>query len=309
MPSEVDQHLGVYAIVPRADRVLVVRKARGPYTGLYDLPGGTPEPAESLAAALVREVREETGYALGSAQQVAVEDVIVLWRHDGFSHLHDVAILYRGSISESGAAPPKGDSGGNDSAGFAWVKTGALCADTASPIAMAGVRWLEQHEPEVWDVTVQFAASEDDREWLRRLWLETWGSTTMVTRGTERDLASAEAYIAWHEHRPVGAVAVDCASPEAELLSLDAVESRHGVGTALLRAAEDAARRRGCRHMVVITSNDNLTALRFYQRRGYRMTGIGADVIDAARLLKPAIPALGDHGIPLHDEVELRKTL
>ena len=304
-----EQHLGAYAIVPQGERVLVIGKSRGPYTGQYDLPGGTPEPFELLADALAREVRAETGYTVGSADQVAVCDVIVPWRHHKVTHMHHMAILYRCSVSDTRVAPPKGEFRSNDAAGFEWVKRSALTADSASPIAMAGVRWLEQHDPEVWDVTVEVAASADDREWLRGLWLENWGSTAMVTRGVLRDLASAHTYIARHECRRVGAVALDCRGSEAEVLSLDAVEPRHGVGTALLRAAEEAGRGAGCRSMLVVTSNDNLAAIRFYQRRGYRITGIGAGAIDAVRRLKPAIPVVGDDGIPVHDEVEFRKTL
>lgn len=54
-------HFGVYGVVIRESRILVVRKARGPYTGLLDLPGGSPEPGESRQETLIRELREETG--------------------------------------------------------------------------------------------------------------------------------------------------------------------------------------------------------------------------------------------------------
>jgi hypothetical protein len=56
----------------------------------------------------------------------------------------------------------------------------------------------------------------------------------------------------------------------------------------------------------VVTTNDNVDALRFYQRRGYRLASVDAGAVDRARAaLKPAIPEVGAHGIPLRDELEL----
>jgi hypothetical protein len=70
-----------------------------------------------------------------------------------------------------------------------------------------------------------------------------------------------------------------------------------------------SARKHGSRNIWMVTSNDNLDALRFYQRRGYRLVTVHAGAIDMARRLKPSIPPIGNHGIPLRDEIELGKRL
>ena len=57
----IKEHFGVYGVHVDADRLLTVRKSRGPYTGLLDLPGGTPEDDESRSQTLERELTEETG--------------------------------------------------------------------------------------------------------------------------------------------------------------------------------------------------------------------------------------------------------
>jgi hypothetical protein len=58
----------------------------------------------------------------------------------------------------------------------------------------------------------------------------------------------------------------------------------------------------------VITTNDNLDALRFYQRRGFRLAALHRGAVDDSRArLKPQIPPIGDHGIKLRDELELEK--
>ncbi len=61
--------------------------------------------------------------------------------------------------------------------------------------------------------------------------------------------------------------------------------------------------------MFLITTNDNTPALRFYQRRGFRLVALRPGAIDAARRLKPGIPAVGLDGIPLRDEIELEQAL
>jgi len=65
----------------------------------------------------------------------------------------------------------------------------------------------------------------------------------------------------------------------------------------------------GCRRVWLITSNDNLDALRFYQRRGLRLVAVHRGAIDEARRVKPSIPATGEYGIPVRDEIELELQL
>jgi hypothetical protein len=60
----------------------------------------------------------------------------------------------------------------------------------------------------------------------------------------------------------------------------------------------------------VLTTNDNVNALRFYQRRGFRLAALNAGAVDDARAtLKPEIPPVGAYGIPLRDELVLDKRL
>jgi ADP-ribose pyrophosphatase YjhB (NUDIX family) len=56
--------LAVGAIVFAGDRVLLVERGAPPGAGLWSVPGGKVEPGETLAAAVVREVAEETGLAV-----------------------------------------------------------------------------------------------------------------------------------------------------------------------------------------------------------------------------------------------------
>jgi GNAT superfamily N-acetyltransferase len=97
---------------------------------------------------------------------------------------------------------------------------------------------------------------------------------------------------------------------ECEILTLHALRQWSGVGTALVEAIEQLAAERGCRRLWVLTTNDNVNALRFYQRRGFRLAALNAGAVDDARAtLKPEIPPVGAYGIPLRDELVLDKRL
>jgi len=95
-----------------------------------------------------------------------------------------------------------------------------------------------------------------------------------------------------------------------ELLTLHARASRQGTGSALVAALERLAAAAGATRIRVTTTNDNLDALRFYQRRGFRLSVLRAGAVDEAReRLKAEISSAGDHGIPLRDELDLEKTI
>jgi GNAT superfamily N-acetyltransferase len=93
-----------------------------------------------------------------------------------------------------------------------------------------------------------------------------------------------------------------------EILTLHAAERFGGTGTALSEAVERLAADAGCARLWLITTNDNVDALRFYQRRGFRLAALHRGAVDDSRArLKPEIPPTGEHGIELRDELELEK--
>jgi GNAT superfamily N-acetyltransferase len=95
---------------------------------------------------------------------------------------------------------------------------------------------------------------------------------------------------------------------DCEVLTLHAAERFGGAGTALIEAVERLAADAGCARLWLITTNDNVDALRFYQRRGFRLFALHRGAVDDSRArLKPEIPPIGEHGIDLRDELELEK--
>jgi N-acetylglutamate synthase-like GNAT family acetyltransferase len=153
------------------------------------------------------------------------------------------------------------------------------------------------------------ASGRDDESWLADLWREHWGDVIMVSRGRVHCLSDLAALIAWDGEVRVGAATYHLDGDAAELTSLNAVVPGKGIGSALIAAVEQAVCELGARRLWLITTNDNVDALRFYQRRGFRFARLHAGAVDEARRIKPAIPEIGEHGIPIHDEIELEKRL
>ena len=136
--------------------------------------------------------------------------------------------------------------------------------------------------------------------------LARWGSLCVARLGRIERPLDHPALIADDNDRLVGVLTYILDGAHCEVLTLHVDDRRRGVGSALVAEAKRIAAAAKCTRLWVITTNDNVDALRFYQRRGFRLAALHRGAVDHSRArLKPAIPLLGDHGIPLRDELEL----
>jgi ribosomal protein S18 acetylase RimI-like enzyme len=158
-------------------------------------------------------------------------------------------------------------------------------------------------------VTVR-AIEADDRPWVEGFVRDRWGSAGVVAHGELIDPAIQQGFVAEAGDERVGLVTYRLdARGDCEVITIDSVTERAGVGSALLDAAAAEARRSGCRRLWLITTNDKLNALRFYQRRGLRLVALRPGAVDESRRIKPEISEIGEFGIPLRDELELELLL
>ena len=81
------------------------------------------------------------------------------------------------------------------------------------------------------------------------------------------------------------------------------------MGTSLVEAAKQTALQKSCKRLWLVTTNDNTRALRFWQKRGFKIAAIHVNAIAQSRKLKPEIPLAGNDGIPVRDEIELEMML
>ena len=152
-------------------------------------------------------------------------------------------------------------------------------------------------------------ATSHDRAWLAGVLAQRWGSTLIARRGTLVDAGELPGLVAEIDGEAVGLATYEEAGGMIEIVTLDALGGPRGVGTALVEALVARAGERHCSRVWLVTTNDNLQALRFYQRRGFRLACLHAGAVDRARALKPGIPVVGSGGLEIHDEIELAREI
>ena len=153
------------------------------------------------------------------------------------------------------------------------------------------------------------AICPENRERINRFIEEHWFTTTMVVRGREIDMTRVDGVAAMDGGEIVGLATFLFYDGLCEIVSLDGLRENQGIGTALLTRVLAQARQHGCAKAVLITANDNLRAMGFYQKRGFDMVALYRNAVDVSRRLKPEIPAIGENGIPLRHEIEFEKEL
>jgi N-acetylglutamate synthase-like GNAT family acetyltransferase len=149
--------------------------------------------------------------------------------------------------------------------------------------------------------------SDADKAWVQERTELLFGGNFLVSRETVHDPTKLPGFIAIQDGERVGLATYDLQGDRCEVVSLDALCQYMGIGTELLQAVESAARAEGCKTLWTITTNDNLDALRFFQRRGFTISAFRIGGMDKIRMIKPGIPQTGCYGLPVRDEIELSK--
>ena len=148
-----------------------------------------------------------------------------------------------------------------------------------------------------------------DSEWVRQDIVQYWGDSIVVAHGKVYQPQTLPGFVAILKGDRVGLLTYSLEDENCEIVTITSTKPGIGIGTLLLKAVTQAAQEAGCKRLWLITTNDNLDALSFFQKRGFRLVAIHRGALDAARQLKPLIPLIGNDQIPLHDEFELEMML
>jgi ribosomal protein S18 acetylase RimI-like enzyme len=145
-----------------------------------------------------------------------------------------------------------------------------------------------------------------DRDALADHLRDDWGSTQVATRGRLVDVSQLPGFIARDFGEWLGYITYEMRDGELEVTALSSAGVRRGTGSALLAACVRAAADAGATRVWLITTNDNIAGLRYYQRRGFVLVALRPGAVEEARrTLKPEISLVGADDIPIRDEIEL----
>ena len=145
--------------------------------------------------------------------------------------------------------------------------------------------------------------TETDLPRLRQFWLDHWGGDIMIVHGDTIRYDQVKGFI---HGNWTGVLTYVIRGDECEIVSFNSLREEIGVGATLIAETVKEAKSQGCRKIILTTTNDNLQALGFYQRRGFSLRAIRPGAINETRKLKPSIPLIGENNIPLRDEIELQ---
>lgn len=178
---------------------------------------------------------------------------------------------------------------------LAWLHQRPQRSRSAAPVPAATLR-ADPVEPR-------------DLDFVRAQLHTHWHGTTIYSLDKPYQADMLPGFIARRGDEQLGLLTYAVFDSQLEIVTVSSVGENQGVGSALMAAAEAKARERACRRIFLTTTNDNLRALRFYQRRGYRLVAVHRGMMDRYRERQKTIPLMGLNGIPLHDEIELELTL
>lgn len=151
--------------------------------------------------------------------------------------------------------------------------------------------------------------SEQNRELVNEFIEEQWHTTKMIIRGSEIDMTTVEGLVVLEDDKIIGLITYMFYDDVMEILSLDSLREKQGMGTGLVKKVISIAEESNCKKIVLVTTNDNINALRFYQKRGFDMAHLYRNAVEDSRKMKPQIPLIGENDIPLRHEIEFEMML
>ena len=150
---------------------------------------------------------------------------------------------------------------------------------------------------------------EEDRRWVRDLIKKYWMSEVVVSRGRIYHADQLSGFITTDRGNRVGLITYRIENDQCEIMTLNALYERRGIGRALIDAVRTDTEKRHCKRIWLVTTNDNVPARCFYEKCGFTVAAIHHNAMEVSRKLKPEIPLLGVDDVPIRDEIEFAMQL
>lgn len=150
---------------------------------------------------------------------------------------------------------------------------------------------------------------KQDHKLIEKFIRKHWGCEKVVVHSTEYFPADLDGFIALDGKKIVGLITYTISDRKCEIVTLDSDIENIGIGTNLIKLTETNAIENKLNSIWLITTNDNIRAIEFYQKRGYQLTEVFPNAVKKSRKIKPEIPEFADNGIPIRDELKFIKSL
>ncbi|MBN1407651.1 MAG: GNAT family N-acetyltransferase [Calditrichaceae bacterium] len=151
--------------------------------------------------------------------------------------------------------------------------------------------------------------SATDKKLVADFIKEHWGSSFSVSRGKIYHIVDLPGFICKQNGKIAGLITYHIVKKDCEIVTLNSDIENEGLGTQLLNKVINVAKRNQCKRVWLVTTNDNVNAIRFYQKRGFDWVGFYRDAMIESRKLKSEIPWYGNDGIPIRHEIEFEHRL
>lgn len=139
---------------------------------------------------------------------------------------------------------------------------------------------------------------------VNKILKDEWNCPPSVSRGKAIDTTMLSGFVFISDNKITGIITYNIENTDCEIVTLNSFDENKGIGTALINAVLDVAKERCCSRLWLITTNDDIGAIRFYQKKGFDLVAAHINAIDESRKIKPSIPLIGMDNIPIKHEFE-----
>ncbi len=136
-----------------------------------------------------------------------------------------------------------------------------------------------------------------------------WGSSLIISKGKKYYINRLPGFILLVDNKIQGIITYFIKNKKCEIITLNCFIENKGIGTKLINKLKEVAKEKNCKRILLVTTNDNIKAIMFYQKKGFEIKKINFNIIKKSRKLKPEIPEKGFYDIPILHEIEFELKL
>ena len=125
----------------------------------------------------------------------------------------------------------------------------------------------------------------------------------LVSRGKTYRAEDLDGILVYEEKKIIGLGLYYIKNNECEIVYMETFLQNKGIGTKIIERIKEIAKKNNCERIWLITTNENINALRFYQKRGFYFSNLYKNALEESRRIIPEIPKMED-GIEIRDEIE-----